>query len=336
MPVFRNVVKTTLGSVHGPGLDRRALVVLLTLAVLTGCSVQADRPARGAEARAASPAAALQVRSFGAATDTGTASAESVARVEHRSFSSASLKRTMRYVVFVPPGYDSDPARSFPTLYLLHGMGGDENQWLGTGLVDRARQLMSDGAVRRMLIVMPQGDRGYWVDHAAGGEQWGRYAAVDLVREVESEFRTLADRSHRAIGGLSMGAHGALQLALNYPGTFGAVGSHSLVLRRFGSAPAYFGDAAEFAKRDPMTLAPSHVRQLRAMKLWVDIGADDPWVPLARQYHSELEMLGVPHQWHEWAGDHSGKYWGAHAADYLRFYDEALGAADAAAAAAAF
>ncbi len=123
-----------------------------------------------------------------------------------------------------------------------------------------------------------------------------------------------------------MGAHGALQLALNYPDTFAAVGAHSLVLRRFGNAPAFFGDAAEYAKRDPMELVYIKMSAARAFALWIDIGNQDPWVPLASRFESELKELRIDHQWHEWPGDHSGSYWSAHLADYLHFYDAALGA----------
>ncbi len=121
-----------------------------------------------------------------------------------------------------------------------------------------------------------------------------------------------------------MGAHGAMQLALTHPGVFGAVGAHSLVLRRFGSAPAYFGDQVEYARRDPMTIVPKALDVVRGLKMWIDIGSADTWTPMARQFNAELGSLNVRHEWHEWPGDHSGSYWSAHLTDYLRFYDNAL------------
>ncbi|TMC35023.1 MAG: hypothetical protein E6J24_04710, partial [Chloroflexi bacterium] len=99
------------------------------------------------------------------------------------------------------------------------------------------------GDIRPLIIVLPQGDKAYWVDHALPTDQeaWGRYMAKDVVADVDARYRTVADLAHRAIGGVSMGAHGAVQLALNYPDTFSIVGAHSLVLRRFDTAPWYFG-----------------------------------------------------------------------------------------------
>jgi len=247
----------------------------------------------------------------------------SPARVEARTFRSEALGRDMRYVVWLPPGYD-DSQRRYPALYLLHGMGGNERQWLDVGVGKIAEQMIRTREIKPFLIVMPDGGTAYWTDHANNGPRYGQYTAVDLVREVGSTFRVERDRDGRAIGGMSMGAHGALQLAVNFPGTYGAVGAHSLVLRRFGSAPAYFGDRGEYAKRDPMQLVASRPTEARAFKLWIDIGTSDPWAPLARQFGGELRQLGISHDWREWPGDHSGLYWSANVREYLRFYDAAL------------
>ena len=248
--------------------------------------------------------------------------AESVARppsesaVETRTFWSASLARAMPYRIYLPPGY-ARGSRRYPTLYLLHGLGGSDRQWEDLGVRAAADRLIAAGTIAPFIIVMPEGENAYWVDHATDGQKWGRYTAVDVVTDVDDNFRTLATQRSRAIGGLSMGAHGALQLALNYPGEFGAVGAHSLVLRRFGSAPAYFGGLKDFATRDPMQLVNT---KGCPFALWIDIGSDDPWATLATQFDGELTGLGIRHEWHLWSGGHSDVYWTAHLDDYLAFY----------------
>jgi enterochelin esterase-like enzyme len=253
------------------------------------------------------------------------APAAATGHVEVRSFYSAALDRTMPYRVYLPPGY-SETTRRYATLYLLHGMGGSNKEWQDLGVAAVADRLIAAGQIAPLIIVMPEGARSYWVDQASGGQQWGRYTAVDLVSEIDATYRTITRSRSRAIGGLSMGAHGALQLALNYPNEFGAVGAHSLVLRRFDSIPSYFGSASEFAKRDPMQIVSTRGPGSCSFALWIDIGQADPWVRLAEQFESELVDLGVRHQWHLWAGDHSGAYWTAHLEDYLRFYDASLSA----------
>ena len=244
--------------------------------------------------------------------------------VRSLAFTSAALGRSMPYSIYLPPGYATSGER-YPVLYMLHGMSGTNQEWRGYGLVDRADKMIRAGDIEPMIIVLPQGDKAYWVDHAAlDKEAWGRYMARDVVAQIDSQFRTIADLAHRAIGGVSMGAHGALQLAMNYPGTFSVVGAHSLVLRRYDTAPAFFGQPADFAKRDPVQLAPAKADLLRSMDLWIDIGDHDAWAGNAQLFDGELTTLKVPHTWHEWSGDHSASYWTAHLTDYLRFYGAAL------------
>ena len=243
--------------------------------------------------------------------------------VRTREFASASLGRTMPYNIYLPPGY-AKSAREYPTVYLLHGMAGTDRQWEDLGVAQAADRLIAAGEIAPLIIVMPEGESSYWVDHATDGQKWGRYTAVDVVNDVDANFRTIARQRSRAIGGLSMGAHGALQLALNYPGEFGAVGAHSLVLRRFGSAPSYFGTASDFAARDPMQIVKRTGAAGCSFALWIDIGTADPWASVATQFDGELTDLGVKHQWHLWSGDHSASYWSAHVDDYLRFYSSAL------------
>ena len=244
-------------------------------------------------------------------------------QVETRTFWSASLGRTMPYNIYLPPGY-AGGSREYPTVYLLHGMAASDRQWEDLGIAQAADRLIDAGEIAPLIIVMPEGESAYWVDHATDGQRWGRYTAVDVVNDVDSNFRSIARQRSRAIGGLSMGAHGALQLALNYPGEFAAVGAHSLVLRRFGSAPSYFGTAADFAARDPMQIVKKTGPGGCSFALWIDIGAGDPWASAATQFDGELTDLGIKHQWHLWAGDHSAAYWSAHLDDYLRFYNASL------------
>lgn len=229
----------------------------------------------------------------------------------------------MPYWAYLPAGYERG-TRGYPVLYMLHGMGGSHEEWRAFGIFDAAERLIRSREIAPLIIVLPQGDRSYWVDHADASGAWGSYTAKDLVADVDTRYRTIAGPTGRAIGGVSMGAHGALQLALNHPDTFAVVGAHSIALRRLSQAPSYFGGASDFAARDPLTLVRTHTDVARSLLLWLDIGDQDPWTSRARQLRSELDELRVPHEWREWPGDHSAAYWSEHVADYLRSYDCAL------------
>jgi enterochelin esterase-like enzyme len=249
----------------------------------------------------------------------------SVSRLEYHQFASATLGRTMPYYLFLPPGYDSSPDQRFPVLYMLHGLSGAAEEWRWYGIVEDAGELMDTGAIQPYIIVLPQGDQGYWVDQANGGPQWGKYLAYDVVGEVDAHFRTLADRDHRAVGGLSMGANGALQVAMNYSAVFRIAGAHSLSLHTHADTPAYFGDEAYFDAHDPVHLMADHPDIARTLTIWIDIGAQDPYfLQPVESLHQQLIAEGIPLEWHEWPGGHDATYWTAHLPDYLRFYDRAF------------
>ena len=192
-------------------------------------------------------------------------------------FFSRALHREEAYLVWLPPGY-GDGRATYPTLYLLHGVGGPDGagvgEWLGYALTEDLDRMLALGLLEPMLVVLPAGEQGYWMNHADGGPRWADFVARDLVTHVDATFRTDPRRERRAVGGLSMGGHGALQLALNFPDVFGIAGAHSPTLRPFADSPEFFGDPAWFARYDPLSLI-QRTDAARRIAFWIDVGADD-------------------------------------------------------------
>jgi enterochelin esterase-like enzyme len=145
----------------------------------------------------------------------------------------------------------------------------------------------------------------------------------DLVAHIDVTYRTLPRRSSRAIGGLSMGAWGALHHAFTSPQIFGVVGAHSPALRPDDGTLAFLGRGPEYARRDPLSLART-LPVTASLQIWIDTGQDDPWVTRALLLHDTLSERGIPHTWHLYLGGHDWEYWGAHVAEYIRFYSHAL------------
>lgn len=231
----------------------------------------------------------------------------------------------MPYFIYLPVGY-AESGKRYPVLYMLHGFGGSNTEWIGYGFPEEADREINTGEIPPMLIVFPQGDQAYWVNHA-DGEPWGDYTAKDVVTYIDAAYRTLPDASHRAIGGLSMGAHGALQLTMNYPGTFSVVGMHSPTLRDFADRFGFFGDEAYFNAHDPAHLVEQNPAYARQLKIFVDVGEqDEAWYEKTMAFHDLLTSLNIPHQFSTWSGTHDGDYWRAHCRDYLRFYAANLAA----------
>ncbi len=160
-----------------------------------------------------------------------------------------------RAFVYCPPGYDANTAKRYPVLYLQHGAGEDERGWSTQGRMNFILDnLIAAGKARPMIVVM---DQGYAAK--AGAKQPGQQPSAfeevvlgDLIPAIDAEYRTLADREHRAIAGLSMGAGQALQIGLTHLDKFSCVGAFSGASRKFDAQTSYGGalkDVAEFNKK---------------------------------------------------------------------------------------
>lgn len=261
------------------------------------------------------------------AASVGAESIEAPSRgiVAERSFESAALGRTMPYVLYLPPGYERDETTRYPVLYMLHGLGGTHlTEWLAYGLLERADALIQAGTIQPLIIALPEGEASYWVDHADGGPAWGAYTARDVVAEIDAVARTIQSPCARAIGGNSMGAHGAMQLALNYPRVFGVVGAHSPTLRTREASLAYFGDEAHFSAHDPRSLMATRWAAAQGLHWFIDIGEDDPWLPATTALHEEMLRMRIPHEFEVRPGPHDNPYWISQLDQYLVRYDSAL------------
>jgi enterochelin esterase-like enzyme len=137
--------------------------------------------------------------------------------VQTHTFHSAALKRDWSYVVYLPDGYRAAGPR-YPVVYLLHGNGGDANDWVTQGLLQRTVDtLIGRREIPPVVIVMPQGGTDWYVDRK---EPMETAFFHDLLPEVESRYAVSTRREQRVIGGVSMGGFGALRYALIAPERF--------------------------------------------------------------------------------------------------------------------
>lgn len=162
-----------------------------------------------------------------------------------RWYHSDGMKMDRRINIYTPAGYEQSGDRKYPVLYLLHGMGGDEDEWTTFG---RAAQildnLIAQGKAEPMIVVMPNGHAameaapgesslGYYKPyHMKNGTMDGAFEAYfpEIITFVESNYRVQADKAHRAIAGLSMGGFHSANISLNYPDMFDYVGLFSAAL----------------------------------------------------------------------------------------------------------
>jgi len=296
------------------------------------------------------------------------AQSHSAGTVHEDAFQSEALGVRKHVVIYLPPSYARDRTRRYPVAYYLHGLSGAEADWVAKGGIDITADSLAARGTPEMIIVMPDGDDGWyttWAHQVAfdtcadtlhveapdrycvAHERYDDYVAHDVVRFIDSHYRTLADRAHRGIGGLSMGGYGALSLALHFPDVFSAAASHSGVVSplfvgshpfaepaRYASTvdearPAagpfwgryqnYWGmDIERWRAADPARTAEALRRRGGPMPaLFIDCGIDDGFIDQNRALHSELTRLGIPHSYAEWPGAHTWRYWSTHVAESL-------------------
>jgi enterochelin esterase-like enzyme len=135
-----------------------------------------------------------------------------------RSFNSKALNAEYRYTVYLPDGYESNRLR-YPVLFLLHGNGGNENEWLVKGLAQpTADALIKSGRIQPTIIVMPGGASSWWVD---GNKDKAETALIkELIPHIDATLRTITTRDGRMIAGLSAGGFGTVNAVFKYPEMF--------------------------------------------------------------------------------------------------------------------
>ncbi|GAB3454182.1 alpha/beta hydrolase family protein [Massilia terrae] len=224
---------------------------------------------------------------------------------------SQSMHKAPNTTVILPASYRQGNAR-YPTVYLLHGWSGNDQDWAMEG---NAGPLADTYGV---ILVMPDGgyDKWYVDSPVSSGDKYDTYVGEEVVAFVDQHFRTVPQRQARAITGLSMGGFGALHIALGHPGTFGTAGSISggVDPRPFTekwNLKAAFGDPVRNADYWNSQAIISNAERLGAsgIGLAIDCGVDDFFAPVNRALHQRLLELKVAHDYTERPGGHTWDYW---------------------------
>jgi S-formylglutathione hydrolase FrmB len=238
------------------------------------------------------------------------------ARVGHFEVASRQVPRTLRVTTLVPAGVEQGERR--PMVLFLHGRGAGEDSHLS----DELTAALDGLGDRAPVLVFPNGGlSSYWHDRRDG--RWARYVMDEVLPRAIASLPVDPDRV--AVGGISMGGFGALDLARAHPGRFCAVGAHSPALFRTGgeSAAGAFDDAEDFARHDIIAAARRSPARFGGQPVWLDVGRDDFFAPSADELADALRAGGVPLSVHRWAGGHDSGYWRSHYDEYLAFYARA-------------
>jgi endo-1,4-beta-xylanase len=236
------------------------------------------------------------------------------AGVVHRTFRSRALGVDVGYCIYLPPGYDTETGRRYPTIYNLHGAGGNELHSFSSA------RALHDGIVSGrwapMILVLPNGGaRTFYKDSGDGKMPAEKLIVQDLIPHIDATYRTIAARAGRAIEGFSMGGRGATRLALKYPELFCSLHNQAGNVIRIAELfdptkptdypNSYLGtDRAHFEANDSFLLLKKNLPAIKGrLRILITCGTlDDGHLPTVREFHAALLAAGVDHTYLEVEG----------------------------------
>jgi enterochelin esterase-like enzyme len=223
-------------------------------------------------------------------------------KIDTLTYFSSTVGNDRKAIIYTPPGYSK--TKKYPVLYLLHGIGGDEKEWLKNGhpqvILDN---LSSSNQLEPMIVVMPNG-RAMKDDRAVGNmfdpekveafSTFEKDLIKDLIPFIEKTLPVLTDREHRALAGLSMGGGQSLNFGLKNLDLFAWVGG-------FSSAPN---------TKMPEELVPDPASANKNLKLlWISCGDKDNLLNISQRTHDYLKEKEVSHIFYIEPGGHDFKVW---------------------------
>jgi enterochelin esterase family protein len=232
-------------------------------------------------------------------------------KVQTVPYKSKSLGADRQMVVYTPPGYETSSTR-YPVLYLLHGAGSTETSWTERGKAHVILEnLMADGRMKPMVVVMPFGyavartgaaGRGDPAENKMQREGFTRDLLEDVIPLVDRTFRVQAGRDHRAIGGLSLGGAQALAIGLTHPEIFTRIAAFGSAM---GAATNPAGGGFDF---DKVLAEPAKVND--GMKLlWMGCGTEDSLFESNQAFADLLAKHKVEHTFRVTRGGHTNDVW---------------------------
>ncbi len=233
--------------------------------------------------------------------------------VEHLYFHSDILGVDKNFSVHLPRSYAQNPERRYPVVYMLHGAGENDWEWANISVPMIGEAIASatnDGSATDCIIVFPnaneQGHMGYFNQD---GWKYEDYFFKELIPLIDKRYRTIADKGHRAIGGLSMGGGGSFNYGMRHPELFSSVYAISAAV-----SPAAFDTAQANPDVLPSNMnggsyTQAQIEAAKSVNFVLDCGDDDFLFDANVATYQQMKKAGMKVQFRAYDGPHASFYW---------------------------
>jgi len=249
------------------------------------------------------------------------------------------LNMERNYAVYLPPDYETS-SRSYPVLYLLHGLGDDQTGWIQFGEVKKiADDSILNGNATPMIIIMPDADTGVIGYFNIPSRNWmyEDFFFEELMPYVESKYRIKSNKRFRAISGLSMGGGGTITYALHRPDLFSAAAPLSAAtgsldidksiqrLNSFGFKYNRDEVRSLLKSNHPLELIDDiPLNKLNSVRWFIDCGDDDYLYEDNSLLHIAFSDRGINHEYRVRDGAHNWTYWRGSLPKVLEFVSQSF------------
>ena len=247
-------------------------------------------------------------------------------KVEYKTMPSKILNEDREYSVYLPKSYSTNPEKKYPVLYLLHGGGGSHTDWPKlANLEGVANQVIDANEACEMIIVCPEAGKTFMNYFNNPDWRYEDYFFEEMIPYIESTYRVIGDKEHRAIAGLSMGGQGTVVYASHHPDLFCAAYAMSGYLY---SMNLPFIDPNDPVMQKVQKLVEDNncikylnnasankVEQMKTLSWFIDCGDDDFTFDLNMEFIAAMREKQIPYQLRVRDGGHTWEYW--HSALYI-------------------
>ncbi len=245
-------------------------------------------------------------------------------------YNSTVLGYDVRYSVYLPPDYETSGKR-YPVLYLLHGFTGNNTSWIRQGDINEIMDKgINSGVIEPMIIIIPDGKYYWYINDYQSKARYEDFVFEELLPYIDKTYRSVPDREHRAVAGLSMGGYGALVWAMHHPDKFSySVALSASMFNREGfagipdqlykymsllyGAPGAKGNdriTSHFLDNNPLELAAgNNVESLRSVRWFIDCGNQDNLSAVNKELNDLLTKRNIEHVYHARDGKHDWLFW---------------------------